>query len=120
MAADSGQQLTVSVQRSAHGLVVRPEGELDRDGEGPLRAALEQAVAGGPGLLVVDCGGLTFCDSAGLDLLLGARAVVETAGGSLVLAGPGPALVGLLELARVDEVLRVYGGVAEALSAADG
>ncbi|WP_405014347.1 STAS domain-containing protein [Kitasatospora sp. NBC_01539] len=119
MAGDGGQ-LTVVVQRSAHGVVVRPEGELDRDGEGPLRGALEQAVATAPGLLVVDCSALTFCDTAGLDLLLGARSVIETLGGSFVLAAAGPAVAGLLSLAGVEEVLRVYGTVAEALAAADG
>ncbi|MEV6208452.1 STAS domain-containing protein [Kitasatospora sp. NPDC051914] len=118
MEPDNGQ-LTVSVQRSAHGVVVRPQGELDRDGEVPMREALEQAVAASPGLLVVDCGGLTFCDSAGLDLIFGARSVVETAGGALVLADPGPAVTGLLEIAGADEVLRVYGTVAEALAAGE-
>ncbi|GAA1085893.1 MULTISPECIES: STAS domain-containing protein [Kitasatospora] len=118
MEPDSGQ-LTVAVRRSAHAVVVRPEGELDRDGEAPLRDALEKAVAAAPGLLVVDCAGLTFCDSAGLDLILGAREVVETAGGALVLAEPGAALSGLLEIAGAEEVLRVYGTLAEALAAGE-
>ncbi|MEV8096401.1 STAS domain-containing protein [Kitasatospora sp. NPDC085879] len=112
-------QLTVAVQHSAHAVVVRPEGELDRDGDGAMREALEQAVAASPDLLVVDCGGLTFCDSAGLDLIFGAREVVEMAGGALVLAEPGPAVSGLLEIAGADDVLRVYGTVAEALAAGE-
>jgi anti-anti-sigma factor len=119
MEPDAGQ-LDVEVRRTAHAVVVRPEGELDRDGEGPLRRALEQAVAASAVLMVVDCGGLTFCDSAGLDLLLGAREAVETAGGTLVLAEPGPAITGLLEIAGAEEVLRVYGTVAEALAAEVG
>ncbi|MFD9130279.1 STAS domain-containing protein [Kitasatospora sp. NPDC059571] len=119
MDPDTGQ-LAVEVRRTAHAVVVRPEGELDRDGEVALREALEQALSAWEGLLVVDCGGLTFCDSAGLDLLLGFREAVETAGGTLVLADPGPAVTALLEIAGADEVLRIYGTVAEALAGDPG
>ncbi len=39
-----------------------------------IAVALDTIPAGGPPLLVLDVAGLTFCDSAGIDVLLGGRA----------------------------------------------
>ncbi|GAA0673035.1 STAS domain-containing protein [Kitasatospora atroaurantiaca] len=113
-------QLTVSVSVSALGVVMRPEGELDQDSLEPLRAALDSALLEAPGRLVVDCGGLEFCDSTGLSLLLRSQATAEEAGGSLVLVAPRPIVFRMLEITGVQEVLRVYDTVEEALRQPEG
>lgn len=109
--------LTVALRRPPGALVVRPEGELDHDSVGPLRDALEQAVASPPGRLVVDCGGLEFCDSTGLNLLLRAHAAADRAGVPLLLAAPGAVVARMLEITGANEVLVVRPSVDEALAA---
>ncbi|MGW4379761.1 STAS domain-containing protein [Kitasatospora sp. NPDC004531] len=112
-----GAPLVVTLRRPPGALVVRPEGELDHDSVGPLREALERAVADPPGRLVVDCSGLDFCDSTGLNLLLRAHAAAEQAGVPLLLAAPGTVVVRMLEITGADEVLAVRATVEEALAA---
>ncbi|MFD8480411.1 STAS domain-containing protein [Kitasatospora sp. NPDC059673] len=110
-----GAPLTVALQRPPGALVVRPEGELDHDSVGPLREALERAVANPPGRLVVDCGGLDFCDSTGLNLLLRAHAAAEQVGLPLLLAAPGRVVLRMLEITGADQVLAVRATVEDAL-----
>ncbi|MFD8645575.1 STAS domain-containing protein [Streptomyces zaomyceticus] len=85
-----GPRLTVSVRRSGGTSVVTVTGELDRDTQEPLREALSEAVEQRPERIVVDCGGLTFCDSTGLNLLLTARLEALEAGSGLELAALRP------------------------------
>ncbi|MFF4342303.1 STAS domain-containing protein [Kitasatospora sp. NPDC001540] len=115
--AGPGAPLTVALRHPPDALVVRPEGELDHDSVGPLREALERAVAEPPGRLVVDCGGLDFCDSTGLNLLLRAHAAAVRAGLPLLLAAPGAVVARMLAITGADEVLEVHPTVEEALAA---
>ncbi|WP_063830769.1 anti-sigma factor antagonist [Kitasatospora phosalacinea] len=112
-----GAPLTVALRHPTGALVVRPEGELDHDSVAPLREALEQAVADPSERLVVDCGGLEFCDSTGLNLLLRAHAAAGRAGLPLLLAAPGAVVARMLEITGADEVLDVHPSVEEALAA---
>ncbi|MFG2693022.1 STAS domain-containing protein [Kitasatospora sp. NPDC048407] len=111
-----GAPLTVTLRRPPGALVVRPEGELDHDSVGPLREALERAVADPPARLVVDCGGLDFCDSTGLNLLLRANAALQQAGVPLLVAAPGRVMLQILEITGADEVLAVRPTVEDALT----
>ncbi|MFD3471397.1 STAS domain-containing protein [Streptomyces sp. NPDC058682] len=77
---------------------MRVVGEMDIDRAEEFRARLLRAVATGGGDLVVDVSALTFCDSAGLNVLLGARAEAEEAGRRVCLAGPTLQVRRLLEL----------------------
>jgi anti-sigma B factor antagonist len=53
--------------------MVRARGELDRSTEPEFRQALEEAMASGAAVLLVDLGGISFLDSAGLSVLVGAK-----------------------------------------------
>lgn len=117
--ATDGPQLTVSVRPWAHGVVIRSDGELDHDTVGPLREALEATVGEAAGRVVVDFGGLTFCDSTGLNLLLRSQTAAEEAGGSVVLAAVSPMVARMLEITGVQEVFRIYDTVEEALADQD-
>ncbi|MFJ5881794.1 STAS domain-containing protein [Kitasatospora cineracea] len=112
--------LTVRLSHPPDALVVRPVGELDHDSAEPLREVLERAVADPPARLVVDCGGLEFCDSTGLNLLLRAHAAARRVGLPLLLAAPGAALLRLLEITGADEVLDLRPTVEDALTAPPG
>ncbi|WP_371494140.1 STAS domain-containing protein [Kitasatospora sp. NBC_00374] len=114
--AGANGHLTVSVQPWTRGVVIRPDGELDHDTVGPLREALDAVLAEPPARLVVDCGGLDFCDSTGLNLLIRSQATAEAGGGRLVLAAPGEMVARMLAVTGVGEVLQVYPTLDEALA----
>lgn len=81
-------------------VVVRLSGEMDLGRVDEVRALLLEAATrpGGPADIVVDLGGLTFCDSAGLNLLLRARLQAVASGRTLRLAAPSAQMLRLLEI----------------------
>ncbi|MGW5346373.1 anti-sigma factor antagonist [Streptomyces sp. HUAS TT3] len=114
----SGDQFAVEVRPVGGTVVLLLSGELDHDTAEPLRAALEAALAaGGPVRLVIDCAGLAFCDSTGLNMLLRARLAAEAAGGSVELSGLGRQVARMLRLTGADGVFAIHRDLAEALSA---
>ncbi|MEV4562015.1 STAS domain-containing protein [Kitasatospora sp. NPDC049285] len=112
--------LTVVVRGSGRSVIVRPEGELDNDTVQPLSEALEDALQGPPGPVVVDCGGLSFCDSTGLNLLLRMSREAESDGRPLLLAGLSPIVTRLFEITGAKSVLRIYPTVDDALAGQEG
>ncbi|MFF8837358.1 STAS domain-containing protein [Streptomyces sp. NPDC015130] len=89
-------------------------GELDRDTVAPLRRAVEERL--GVARIVVDCSGLEFCDSSGLNALLRARLRARETGGRLELAGLRRPVDRMFEITGATSVFRVYGSVGEALA----
>lgn len=77
--AQSGR-LLVEVREEGSSAVVTPAGELDHHTAELLREPLEDCLDKGHSRLVVDCSRLEFCDSTGLNVLLGARLKAEAAG----------------------------------------
>lgn len=73
-------RLQVEARTEGRSEVVTPVGELDHHTADLLREPLESAVDQGRARLVVDCSRLDFCDSTGLNVLLGARLKAEEAG----------------------------------------
>ncbi|MEU9130541.1 STAS domain-containing protein [Kitasatospora sp. NPDC048540] len=124
MDSDTGRttgRLTVSAHPWESGVLVRPDGELDHETAEPLERALHAARTAGPGgRTVVDCEGLLFCDSTGLNLLLNARSAAREGGGDLVLARPVPMVARMLEVTGTQEVFEVYGTLDEALAGPGG
>ncbi|MFD4372862.1 STAS domain-containing protein [Streptomyces sp. NPDC058486] len=96
-------------------VVVVPVGELDHDTVEPLGTALEKHADAAR--IVVDCAGLDFCDSTGLNLLLRARARAREAGAELDLAGLRPPVDRMFEITGALRVFRVYADIREALAA---
>ncbi|MFB6517130.1 STAS domain-containing protein [Streptomyces sp. NPDC056401] len=80
--------------------MVRLTGEMDISRVDEVRALLLEAMTrtGGRADIVVDLSGLTFCDSAGLNLLLRARLQTEESGRTLRLAAPSAQMLRLLEI----------------------
>ncbi|MEX0168295.1 STAS domain-containing protein [Streptomyces sp. LMG1-1-1.1] len=89
-------------------------GELDRDTVRPLWQAVEECPQSGR--ILVDCSGLGFCDSSGLNALLRARLRALEAGGCVELAGLRAPVDRMFEITGARGVFRVYGSMAEALS----
>lgn len=113
--ARSGRLLVEVRQESASG-VVTPAGELDHHTADLLREPLDDCLEKGLSRLVVDCSRLEFCDSTGLNVLLGARLKAEAAGGGVHLAGMLPAVARVFEITGADAVFTVHDTLDAALA----
>ncbi|MGW3208903.1 STAS domain-containing protein [Streptomyces sp. NPDC001135] len=103
----------VELAASGRCVVARVSGEMDYMAGASLRGRLDLLIAEG-GRLVVDLSGVSFCDSAGLNVLLGVRRVAEERGAVLVLACVAAPLRRILEMTGADQVLRVFDTVTDA------
>ncbi|MFJ7906563.1 STAS domain-containing protein [Kitasatospora sp. NPDC096204] len=97
-AVDRSEGLTIEIRPWALGTVLVLFGELDLDSAAELRAALDRAVAEPASVVVVDCAGLEFCDSTGLNALLRAKARAAVDDSRIELARPRPLILRMLEL----------------------
>ncbi|MEU5402166.1 STAS domain-containing protein [Streptomyces sp. NPDC005963] len=109
-------RLQVEVRTEGGSEVVRPAGELDHHTADLLSVPLDEALAKGRSRLVVDCSALEFCDSTGLNVLLGARLKAEAAGGGVHLAGMQPVVARVLEITGAEAVFTVHDTVEDALA----
>lgn len=109
-------RLRVEVRNEGRSAVVTPAGELDHHTAELLREPLEGCVSQGRARLVVDCSRLEFCDSTGLNVLLGARLKAEAAGGGVHLAGMLPVVARVFEITGADAVFTVHETLEAALA----
>lgn len=109
-------RLTVALRHSGRCAIFTPAGELDHHTAELLREPMERSVDDGFAKLVVDCSQLQFCDSTGLNVLLGARLKAEAAGGGVHLAGLLPTVSRVFEITGADAVFSVHGTLDEALT----
>ncbi|QKW06878.1 STAS domain-containing protein [Streptomyces sp. NA04227] len=108
-------RLLVEVRDEGSSAVVTPAGELDHHTADLLREPLEACVDRGLSRLVVDCSRLEFCDSTGLNVLLGARLKAEAEGGGVHLAGMLPVVARVFEITGAEAVFTLHDTVEEAL-----
>ncbi|GAA3824988.1 STAS domain-containing protein [Streptomyces phyllanthi] len=113
--AQSGR-LLVEVREEGASAVVTPAGELDHHTADVLREPLDECLDKGFTRLVLDCSRLEFCDSTGLNVLLGARLRAEAAGGGVHLAGMQPVVARVFEITGADAVFTVHETLDAALS----
>ncbi|MFE3328914.1 STAS domain-containing protein [Streptomyces sp. NPDC059176] len=97
-------------------LVFALSGELDHDTAEPLRTALDEGIAGGARRLLVDCSGLLFCDSTGLNVLLRARLAAQDADARVELAALRPQVARMLAITGAGAVFPRYASIGEALA----
>lgn len=113
--AQSGR-LLVEVREEGTSAVVIPAGELDHHTADLLREPLEGCLEKGYSRLVVDCSRLEFCDSTGLNVLLGARLKAEAAGGGVHLAAMQPVVARVFEITGAEAVFTVHDTLEAALA----
>lgn len=113
--AQSGR-LLVEVREEGTSAVVTPAGELDHHTADLLREPVEDCLDRGFARLVVDCSRLEFCDSTGLNVLLGARLRAEEAGGGVHLAGMLPVVARVFEITGAEAVFSVHDTLEAALA----
>lgn len=107
--------LRVSRERRGPVRVLSLAGELDLGTADELRDALDLSAEDGLRRVVVDLGGVPFCDSSGLNVLLRARLDAEAAGLSLELAGLRPPVARLFAITGATDVLVVHPDLGAAL-----
>ncbi|MFI2780130.1 STAS domain-containing protein [Streptomyces sp. ALB3] len=105
---------SVQTNTSGTSLLVHVSGEMDYETAPFFRDHLLDVIAGGQRRVVLDLSAVSFCDSSGLSVLLGAWQQVTGSGAVLVLARVPPRVQRMLQVTGVDAVLHMYGTLAEA------
>ncbi|MDN3293158.1 STAS domain-containing protein [Streptomyces ficellus] len=109
-------RLKVGVRTEGRSEILTPAGELDHHTAELLREPLDAALERGCARLVIDCSQLVFCDSTGLNVLLGARLKAEAAGGGVHLAGMQPVVARVFEITGAEAVFTVHDSLEAALA----
>ncbi|MFC5186497.1 STAS domain-containing protein [Actinomadura harenae] len=103
--------------------VVAVAGEIDLRTADALRARLTEFAGpqGGSACadLVIDFGGVRFCDASGLGVLVAVRNALAARGGRVRLARVRPAQLRLLRVVGLDTLFPLHADVADAVAAAE-
>ena len=99
-------QLNIELDLRGDQAVVRMVGELDMATAPKLRETVIKLLQPslGIGVVILDLSEVSFVDSTGLGVLAGSRQRIEREGGALVLRGPRPNTVKVLEVTGLDRV----------------
>jgi anti-anti-sigma factor len=89
--------------------------EIDITNAGQVRDDLLSVLNREPDTLIVDMGGSTFCDSAGVNALVRAHRRATASEAEIRLVVTAPAVLRVLAITGVDHLLKVYPSVAVAL-----
>ena len=97
--------------------IVALPGEIDITNSAAIKASL-LLVLDGPGLVIADMTGTTFCDSSGLRMLIVARDRAAASGCTLrIVIRPDSSVARSLAILGMDRVLPIYASVADAMPA---
>ncbi|HWG99796.1 MAG TPA: STAS domain-containing protein [Pilimelia sp.] len=102
-----GPELTIAVRRGSGEAVVRLDGEVDMASAARLSAVVNEILADPPGRIVLDLGGVTFCDSQGLGTLVVLSRKATTAQSVLVLTNVGDFLLRVLDITGLRSALMI-------------
>ena len=93
------------------------EGEIDLHVSPGIATSLKSTIADKPKQLVVDLSRVTYIDSSGLAVLIETMQNMNGYGGKFALAGLQDGVRPIFEIARLDQVFRIYPDVESALAA---
>jgi anti-sigma B factor antagonist len=94
------------------------EGEIDLHVSPNVAESLRAIIQKKPKRLVVDFARVSYIDSSGLAVLIEAMQNVDAYGGKFALAGLGDDVLAIFEIAKLDQVFRIFPDVDAALAAA--
>jgi anti-sigma B factor antagonist len=100
--------------------VIRIVGEVDAASAPELLEATRRMLDGGAHTVVIDCDGIEFIDSAGLNVLVDAHRRARIHGGRVTLRRPSSITRRLLTTTGLDSVLLIESGDAAGPGAAGG
>jgi anti-sigma B factor antagonist len=98
--------------------VVAFPAEIDMATAGAIGEQVAAALAPGVHAVIADMTATTFCDSAGINMLIRAKKQATAHGAGLRLLLPCPNVLRVLKIQGVDAVLPIYHNLEEALAAA--
>ena len=93
------------------------DGEIDLHVSPRVAMSLAQMVRKKPATLVVDLSRVSYIDSSGLAVLIEGMQGVEEYGGIFAIAGMPETVRSIFEIARLDQVFRIFPDVDSALAA---
>jgi anti-sigma B factor antagonist len=96
--------------------VVPLDGEIDLHVSPRVALSLGQMVKQKPSKLIVDLSRVSYIDSSGLAVLIEAMQGVEEYGGIFAIAGMQETVRSIFEIARLDQVFRIFPDVNSALA----
>ncbi|MFG3078479.1 STAS domain-containing protein [Streptomyces sp. NPDC048225] len=108
-------QLEIITREAAPGPVLELLGDLDYDTAGRLREVLSSLALRQGSRLVLDLGGVTFCDSSGITALIVARNHALAAQAEVALADVPDHLMRVLRIVRLDQIFPIDPGSAAAM-----
>ena len=97
--------------------VIPLDGEIDLHVSPRVALSLNQALDKKPARLVVDLSRVSYIDSSGLAVLIDAMQGVEEYGGTFAIAAMQETVRSIFEIARLDQVFRIFPDVESALAA---
>ncbi|MFF7974364.1 anti-sigma factor antagonist [Streptomyces sp. NPDC007905] len=111
------QHLTLHARTIPAGAVIELAGELDHHTANEVREALPGLGLRAGQQLVLDLGGLTFCDSSGITVLIAARNHALAADASIALAAVPHRVSRIFRLVGLEQVFPSYLTVQDAETA---
>lgn len=97
--------------------IIALEGEIDLHESPNVRATLRPLIEGKAPRIYIDMAEVTYIDSSGLAVLIDTMQRIANYGGKFGLISIRPAVLTVLEIARLDQVFRVYPDRASAIAA---
>ena len=105
-------ELNVSSRSQGDHELVIATGEIDLYTAPRLQSEIAAVIASAApaSRVIIDMSGVEFCDSTGMNALLGALRRVRERGGELELATPRPAIMKILQVTGLDSVFTITPG----------
>ena len=97
--------------------ILTVEGEVDAHTAPQLKSAIGAVMDQGANDVVIDLDQVSFMDSTGLGVLVGALKRLREQGGELRIVCSRRPILRVLEITGLDKVIPLYSGLAEATSA---
>jgi anti-sigma B factor antagonist len=97
--------------------VLSISGEIDMHQSPQLKQAFDPLIAKKTGRVLVDFSGVSYIDSSGLAVFIEAMQRIQAYGGKFAFYGLRDNVKSIFELARLDQIFRIYPDKTSALSA---
>lgn len=98
--------------------ILELEGEIDLHEAPQIKEKFQPMLAAKEPRIVVDLANVSYIDSSGLALFIEVMQRASEYGGKFLLCGLRPSVRAIFEIARLDQVFRIFGDREEALAAA--
>ena len=109
----SGSDFAATVIKDGNDTVIKLKGDVNRDAEGGLSAAYEEA-QDGPGRLLLDFVEVDYINSTGIALIVGVLARARAASRSVGAFGLTPHYQELFQITRLSDFMEIYDNSAAA------